>query len=202
MNNSKPVVSSSTINILGYLIGNGIIKPDPDRLRPLQVQEHPPPTSVCSLLRLLGTFAYYAKWIPDFSEKFNPLTSTQSFPFSQSVLNTFTILQKELAAAALVPIDESMPFVVECDASGTTLSPTLNQGGRPVAFMSKTLQGSELHHTPVEKEATAIVEVVRKWSHFSTYLVITSLFFKFLFYCFFSPVFIEAILFLILNLAS
>ena len=44
LNNSKSVVSSSIINVLGYLIGNGIIKPDPDRLRPLQ--ELPPPTSV------------------------------------------------------------------------------------------------------------------------------------------------------------
>ena len=160
LNNSK----SSTINVLGYLIGNGIIKPDPDRLRPLQ--ELPPPTSVRSLRRSLGMFAYYAKWIPDYSEKIKPLKSTQSFPLSQSALNAFTILKKELATASLVPIDESMPFVVGCDASDTTLSATLNQGGRLVAFMSRTLQGSELHHPPVEKEATAIIEAVRKWSHF------------------------------------
>ena len=102
------------------LIGNGIIKPDPDRLRPLQ--ELPPPTSVRSLRRSLSMFAYYAKWIPDFSEKIKPLTSTQSFPLSQSALNAFTVLKKELAAASLVLIDESMPFVVECHASDTTLS--------------------------------------------------------------------------------
>ena len=32
--------------------------------------------------------------------------------------------------------------------------------------MSKTLQGSELHYPPVEKEATAIIEAVCKWRHF------------------------------------
>ena len=53
LNNSKSVVSSSTINVLGYLIGDGIIKPDPDRLRPLQ--ELPPPTSVRSLRKSLGS---------------------------------------------------------------------------------------------------------------------------------------------------
>ena len=32
--------------------------------------------------------------------------------------------------------------------------------------MSRTLQGSELHYPAVEKEATAIIEAVRKWSDF------------------------------------
>ena len=70
-----------------------------------------------------------------------------------------------MESAALRPIDEGVPFVVECDALETTLSATLNQRGRPVAFMSRTLQSSELHYTPVEKEATAIIEAVRKWEH-------------------------------------
>ena len=63
------------------------------------------------------------------------------------------------------PIDEGIPFVVECDASETTLSATLNQGDRPVAFMSRTLQGRGMHYPHVEKEATAIIEPVRKWEH-------------------------------------
>ena len=55
-----------------------------------------------------------------------------------------------------------MPFVVECDASDVAISTTLNQGGRPVAFMSRTLHGSELHYPAVKKEATAIIKAVRK----------------------------------------
>ena len=59
LNESKSVISVPTINVLGYCVGNNIIKPDPDRLRPLQ--ELPLPTTVKSLRRVLGMFAYYAK---------------------------------------------------------------------------------------------------------------------------------------------
>ncbi len=45
------------------------------------------------------------------------------------------------------------------------LSLMLNQGGRPVAFTSRALQGSELHYPSVEKEATAIIEAGHKWRH-------------------------------------
>ena len=59
-----------------------------------------------------------------------------------------------------------MPFVVECNASDVAISATLNQGGHPMAFMSRTLHGSELHYPAVEKEATAIFEAVRNRTHF------------------------------------
>ena len=57
----KTISSIASVNILGYLVGNGVIKPDPERLRPLK--ELPPPVDSKSLKRVLGLFAYYAKWI-------------------------------------------------------------------------------------------------------------------------------------------
>ena len=164
LNNSKTINSVSSINILGYLVGNGIIRPDPERLRPLE--QLPPPTNPKSLKRVLGLFAYYAKWIKEFSEKIKRLKEAKSFPLNDSQINDFQNLKKEIVGAALQSIDENMPFVVECDASDVAISATLNQGGRPAAFMSRTLRGSELHYPAVDKEATAIIEAVRKWTHF------------------------------------
>ena len=48
------------------------------------------------------------------------------------------------------------------------VSATLNQNGKPVAFYSRSLSKCEQAHSSVEKEATAIVEAVRKWSHLLT----------------------------------
>ena len=76
------------------------------------------------------------------------------------------MVKKELEKATLHTIDERFPFVVECDASEVAISAVLNQGGRPVAFMSKTLQNSELRYLSVEKEAMAIIEAASKWRYF------------------------------------
>ena len=164
LNDSKTIASVSSINILGYLVGNGEIKPDPERLRPLR--ELPPPTNSKSLKRVLGLFAYYAKWIYQFSDKIYRLKQTTSFPLDNSVLAEFENIKKEIEQASLQSVDESIPFVVECDASEVAISATLNQGGRPIAFMSRSFQECELHYPAVEKEATAIIEAVRKWNHF------------------------------------
>ena len=163
LNDSKTVSSVPKISILGYTVGNGTIQPDQERLKPLR--ELPLPSSGAALRRALGMFAYYAKWIPNFSERVRPLMKAKSFPLNEKEASVFRSLKLELEKATLKSIDEHTPFVVECDASDSTISATLNQGGRPVAFMSRTLQGSEKHYPAVEKEATAIIEAVRRWCH-------------------------------------
>ena len=58
-NESKSVLSTSRINILGYEISSGLIRPDPERPRPLT--ELPLPQNSKELKRCLGWFAYYAR---------------------------------------------------------------------------------------------------------------------------------------------
>ena len=81
-------------------------------------------------------------------------------------MKDFKSLKQGIANASLQAIDENASFVVECDASDAAVSATLNQAGRAGAFMSRTLHGSERRCPAVEKEATAIVEAIRKWEHF------------------------------------
>ena len=59
----------------------------------------------------------------------------------------------------------SVIFEVQTDASEYAIAATLNQGGRPVAFFSCILQGSELRHHSVEKEAQGKInnDKIMRW---------------------------------------
>ena len=63
------------------------------------------------------------------SDHIQPLVNANAFSLSKPALDAFKLLKKELEGAALQSIDESRPFVVECDASEVAISATLNQGG-------------------------------------------------------------------------
>ena len=60
--------------------------------------------------------------------------NAKEFPLSTQAENAFNAVKMELEVASLNPIDKAMPFVVECDASESTISTTLNQA-QPIAFM-------------------------------------------------------------------
>ncbi|XP_031338116.1 uncharacterized protein LOC116167022 [Photinus pyralis] len=111
-------------------------------------------------------FAYYSKWIPRFSEKIRPLMNSKSFPLSKEATSAFSKLKRDIANSLLVCVDPKFPLVVETDASDVAISAALTQNGRPVAFFTRTLTESEKKYPAIEKEATAIIESIRKWRHF------------------------------------
>ena len=164
LNVDKCILSASSINLLGYHICKGEIKPDPERLKLLM--ELPLPHDIKSLRRVVGLFSYYSQWIIKFSDKIAPLAHCTSFPLSSAAQETFEVLKKEIANSVVNSIDETLPYIVETDASDISIAATLNQAGRPVAFFSRMLNHSERNQSAVEKEAHAIVEAVRKWRHY------------------------------------
>ncbi|GFW12407.1 putative retrovirus-related pol polyprotein from transposon opus [Trichonephila clavipes] len=81
-----------------YIIQDGIIKPDPERLKPLR--DMPVPKDSSALQRALGMFAYYYRWIPGFSKKIRPLLGKKRFPLSRDAVLTFNSLKDDVANAA------------------------------------------------------------------------------------------------------
>ena len=166
-NEEKSVIKKTEIDLLGYRISHGVIKPDPERLKPLV--NLPLPSCKSDLQRVVGMFAYYARWIPQFSERIRSLNlavSSNEFPLPEAAANAFDSLKKTLLQCCLSYIRDDIPFQVDCDASEYAIAATLSQGERPVAFFSRTLSRSETSYSVIEKEALAIMEAVRRWSHY------------------------------------
>jgi len=73
INKSKTQLSKSEISLLGYKVGYRSVQPHPGRVQPLL--NLPYPKSAKELKRLIGLFAYYARWISNYSAKIGPLIS-------------------------------------------------------------------------------------------------------------------------------
>ena len=60
-NYDKCILSTDSIDLLGYRINKGVLQPDPNRFEP--VMQLPVPNDLKSMKRALGMFAYYPQWI-------------------------------------------------------------------------------------------------------------------------------------------
>ncbi|XP_076049681.1 uncharacterized protein LOC143030418 [Oratosquilla oratoria] len=105
---------------------------------------------------------------PDSLTRSNLLLPLTLFLLGPEAPKAIDDLKEESGKAVVGPIDEIIPLVAETEASDTAISATLNQAGRPVAFFSRTLTPTECKHSAAEKEAFAIVEFVKRWSHYLT----------------------------------
>ena len=164
LNLEKCKVGVTELDILGYIISNGEVKPDPSRTKALK--EFPIPNDKKSLQRCVGMFAHYSRWIPNYSKKIQPLIQVRVFPLTHDAIEAFQSLKLDVEKSVLLAIDEQSPFTVETDASDFAIAATLSQNARPVAFYSRMLNNSEKRYPAIEKEACAVVEALRKWRHF------------------------------------
>ena len=140
-NHDKSVFSVRKLNILGFTVTKGLIRPDEERLRSLREME--PPANAKSLKRIIGLFAYYSQWIHKFSDKLQPLINNSSFQMTPEATDSFGALKEDVINSALVTINDNIPLVVESDASEHTLAATLSQNCRPIAFFTRMLSDSE-----------------------------------------------------------
>jgi hypothetical protein len=105
---------------------------DPSKVQ--EVMDWKPPKSVHQIRSFLGLAGYYHRFIPNFSRIAKPmielLKKGVKFVCSEAYEKAFHMLRQHLTSApVLVHPDNSKPFEVFCDASGTGLSCVLMQEG-------------------------------------------------------------------------
>jgi hypothetical protein len=132
-----------SVKFLGHTISHDGISVDPSKVQ--EVMDWKPPKSVHQIRSFLGLAGYYRRFIPDFSRIAKPMTELLKkgvkFVWSEACEKAFHILRQHLTSApVLVQLDNSKPFEVFCDASGTGLSCVLMQEGQVIAYASRALR--------------------------------------------------------------
>jgi hypothetical protein len=157
------------VKFLGHTISQDGISVDPRKVQ--EVMDWKPPKSVHQIRRFLGLAGYYRRFIPGFSRIAKPMTELLKkgvkFVWSEACEKAFHTLRQHLPSApVLVQPDNSKPFEVFCDASGTGLGCVLMQEGRVIAYASWALRPHEINYPTHDLELAAVVHALKIWRHY------------------------------------
>jgi transposase InsO family protein len=167
---SKCIFGQNQVEYLGHVIGAEGIKTASDKVA--TIREWPDLKDVRDVRAFLGLAGYYRRFIFRFAEIARPLTKllekNQPFSFGSEQREAFNKLKGKLTdAPVLRTVNHSLPFTVTTDASGEAIGAVLMQndenGDRPVAFLSKTLNNAQKRYSTYDKEMLAIKEALRVW---------------------------------------
>lgn len=154
---------------LGYVVDRNGLHVDVDKVRAML--ELPSPKSVSDLRRILGTFSWYRRFIPDFSSYISPMTAllnkSKRFVWSSECEQSFQKIKQCLVKAPVLSCpDYSLPFVIQTDASGFGLGAVLSQphpdGERVICYLSRSLTRQERNYSTTERECLAVVWALEK----------------------------------------
>jgi hypothetical protein len=159
----------NSVKFLGHTISKDGISMDPSKVQ--KVMDWKPPKSVRQICSFLGFARYYRRFIPDFSRIAKPMTELLKkgvkFVWSEACEKAFHTLRQHLTSApVLVQPDNSKPFEVFCDASGTGLGCVLMQEGRVIAYASRALRPHEINYPTHDLELAAVVHALKIWRHY------------------------------------
>lgn len=154
---------------LGYIIGNGKVKPS--LLKTRAIQDYPTPTNSKHLQQFLGLAGYYRKFVKGFAEITNPLRNllkkNTTWVWNNSQVNAFNLLKKELTGPpTLCTYNPDLPVEIRTDASGYGLGAILVQKDNQnnvlgvISYASRYLSHAEKNYSTTEKEALAVLWAV------------------------------------------
>ena len=161
--------------LLGHIISQEGTEPDPTKVEVITNLQ--PPTDVKGVQRVLSHIGWYRSRINGYAMAALPLTNLlrkdTKFEWTPDCQKGFDELKRQLTTyPVLQPPNWDQPWHVYCDASavavGSALCQPAKDGGRdhPIAFASKQLTDAEQNYTTTEREALAMVFLVKKFRHY------------------------------------
>ena len=165
LNISKCEFSKPCLKYLGEIITSTGVKPDPEKLE--AIKELPRPNDAQAVSRFLGMVTYIGRFIPDLSNKTEPLRRLLSkgatFSWTQEQEQAWQTLKADMTTTPVLQYyDPRKKLKIACDASKTGLGAVLLQctsenNWLPIAYASRSMSKAERNYATIEKELLAIV---------------------------------------------
>ena len=167
-NQSKCLFGRKEVEYLGHVISAASFAADLKKIHSMEAW--PVPANTIALRGLLGLTGYYRKFICGFGNiaaQLTQLLKKYRFFLSKAAENAFHNLKQAMVQASVLMLPNfSKLFMVEADASGTSLGAILMQDGKPLAYYSKALSSKALGKSTYEKELMAIILSVKQWRNY------------------------------------
>lgn len=172
INVAKSKFCQREIKYLGYRIGHGCLKVDPEKV--VAITSFPLPKTPKQLRRFIGMANWYRAFILNFADMAGPLTdclkkSSKSFALTALAIQSFDKLKNALSSApVLAQPNFSKEFIIQCDASMVGVGGVLYQYDndnkeRPIAYVSQKLNRCQRNYTVTELECMAAVVCVKRF---------------------------------------
>lgn len=154
---------------LGYVVDRRGLRVDPDKVRAML--DLPRPKTATEVRRILGSFSWYRRFVPEFSSVVAPITSltmkNRKFEWSTECEEALRKIKGLLVAAPILSCpDYSKDFVIQTDASGYGIGAVLTQphseGEKVICYLSRSLTKQERVYTTTERECLALVWAIEK----------------------------------------
>jgi hypothetical protein len=154
---------------LGYVVDRRGLRVDPDKVRAML--DLPRPRNPTEVRRILGSFSWYRRFVPEFSSIVTPITAltmkNHKFVWTPDCEQAFRKIKELLVTAPILSCpDYSREFVIQTDASGYGIGAVLSQphpeGERVICYLSRSLTKQERNYTTTERECLALVWAIEK----------------------------------------
>lgn len=173
INMKKSKFLQKSVKYCGYVVEDGKLKVDPDKVK--LMEKWPVPQNSSAVRSFLGFLGYYRRFIEDFGTLAAPLheiSGTKSeWRWTSLEQNSFerlkTAMMKE--PVLICPRDD-LPYHVWPDASPWAVGGVLTQdhgmGQQPIAYEYHKLSDAEKNYPHHEKEILAMLHCLRKWRYY------------------------------------
>ena len=126
------------------------------------------PKTLSQLCSFIGAITYYREMWPKRAQILSPLTELtkkgMKFLWGKAQQTAFDTMRALIIKDVLLTYpDPNKSFHIETDASDYQVGAVIKQNGKPIAYFSQKLHGSQLNYTVGEKEMLMVVMVLNKY---------------------------------------